>query len=210
MPIICLEGASAVGKTTTCTTIANIGNTYVVPEVNLLFERPKNMSKTWYLERQVERWKIAKRKLCEYDFVILDGDIFQPLCYNWCFHFEIFNQSLTFLHEFYESEIKVGNILFPDKYFYLHTSTDNIRSRKENDQTRQRGNFEKHIRIIEPHQRYYEVLNQFVPHIVQLVEASNMEHNVKVIMDNVPLEPLCKDSEGLLNHITDWLTNSKA
>lgn len=59
MSLICLEGASAVGKTTTSNEIAKRTNTYIIPEVNLLFERPNEESKTWYLERQVERWMIA-------------------------------------------------------------------------------------------------------------------------------------------------------
>jgi len=42
MAVICLEGASAVGKTTTCNAIARITNAYIISEVNLLFERPKH------------------------------------------------------------------------------------------------------------------------------------------------------------------------
>ena len=59
MSIICLEGASAVGKTTTSIAIAKKTNTYIIPEVNLLFERPTKETKTWYLERQVGRWQIS-------------------------------------------------------------------------------------------------------------------------------------------------------
>lgn len=62
MAIICLEGASAVGKTTTSHEFARMKNTYIVPEVNLLFERPKSETNTWYLERQVDRWQIAQEK----------------------------------------------------------------------------------------------------------------------------------------------------
>ncbi|MFF2878415.1 hypothetical protein ACFVR2_19050 [Gottfriedia sp. NPDC057991] len=51
--IICLEGASAVGKTSTSLEIVKSTNTYVVPEVNLFFARPTGVSNTWYLERQV-------------------------------------------------------------------------------------------------------------------------------------------------------------
>jgi hypothetical protein len=154
MPIICLEGASAVGKTTTSIGIAKNTSTFIIPEVNLLFERPKKESKTWYLERQVERWQIAQEKIKEYDTLILDGDIFQPLSYNWCFDFKLYNQSLDFLYRFYLSEIKAGRIDFPDKYFYLVTTRENLRYRKENDCTRKRRNFEKHLDILEPHERY--------------------------------------------------------
>lgn len=166
MSVICLEGASAVGKTTTSKEIAKKTNTYIIPEVNLLFERPRGESKTWYLERQVERWQIAQEKLQMYDTVILDGDIFQPFSYNWCFDFKLSNQSLDFIYEFYREEIKAERIGFPDKYFYLYTNQANLRYRKEYDVTRNRGNFEKHLEIVEPHRRFYEALNEFVPNFM--------------------------------------------
>ena len=143
MSFICLEGASAVGKTTTSNELAKRTNAYIIPEVNLLFERPVVESKTWYLERQIDRWLIAQEKLETYETVILDGDIFQPLSYNWCFDFNIYNQSLDFIAGFYRNEIKEGRIRFPDKYFYLYTNQVNLKNRKENDITRKRGNFEK-------------------------------------------------------------------
>lgn len=189
MSIICLEGASAVGKTTTSIAIAKRTSTYIIPEVNLLFERPKKETKTWYLERQVERWQIAQEKVKEYDTVILDGDIFQPLSYNWCFDYKLYNQSLDFLYKFYLREINDGRICFPHKYFYLFTTQENLRYRKESDGTRNRGNFEKHLEIIEPHQRYYKALNQFVPCYVQEMEAKNIEVNINVIIDIYP-QPL--------------------
>lgn len=210
MSIICLEGASAVGKTTTSNQIARTTNTYIVPEVNHLFKRPERETKTWYLERQVERLQIAEEKHIEYDLVIIDGDIFQPLSYNWCFDFKIFNQSLDFIYEFYLKEINAGRIKFPDKYFYLYTNKSNLRYRKENDKTRRRGNFEKHLEIFELHQRYYEALNKFAPQFVHLMEAKNVEENTRVIIDDLPQSSVCRNSEELLNSITNWLKNIKS
>lgn len=60
VPILCLEGASAVGKTTICKELEKQYSAYIVPEVNLLFERPVDEQKNWYLNRQVERWKRRK------------------------------------------------------------------------------------------------------------------------------------------------------
>ncbi|WP_168188865.1 hypothetical protein [Thermoflavimicrobium daqui] len=50
MPLIRLEGASAVGITTTCQELAKRYQTDVVPEVNLLFEHPDPEPPNWYLE----------------------------------------------------------------------------------------------------------------------------------------------------------------
>lgn len=144
-----------------------------------------------------------------YDTVILDGDIFQPLSYNWCFNFKLFNQSLDFIAEFYRGEIKAGRIGFPDKYFYLYTNQANLMYRKENDVTRKRGNFEKHLEIAEPHQRYYKALNHFVPDYVQLIEAKSIQENIKSITSNFPYSSLNLDSEKLLDNVTNWLANNK-
>ncbi|MEN2768224.1 AAA family ATPase [Ornithinibacillus xuwenensis] len=209
MAIICLEGASAVGKTTTSNELARMKNTYIVPEVNLLFERPKFETNTWYLERQVDRWKIAQEKQSKYDLVILDGDIFQPLSYNWCFDFKIYEQSLDIIYEFYREEIIKKKLMFPDKYFYLYTSINNLTNRKENDRTRKRRNFESHLDIIEPHQRYYEALYKFEPQFVQLIDAKNIEDNARVIKDNLPSSTPYRDSEELLDSIKNWLMKNK-
>lgn len=210
MSLICLEGASAVGKTTAANAIARITNTYVIPEVNLLFERPKTESKTWYLERQIERWQIAQEKLKTYNNVILDGDIFQPLSYNWCFDFNMYNQSLNFISEFFRSEIKDGKVKFPDKYFYLYTNHENLKYRKENDITRKRSNFERHLEIVEPHQRYYKSLNYFIPDYVQLIAANSIQENIISITDNISPSHVNFDSVELLDNVTNWLANNNA
>ncbi|WNB90869.1 chloramphenicol acetyltransferase [Bacillus sp. NEB1478] len=209
MSLICFEGASAVGKTTTSNELAKRTNTYVIPEVNLLFERPKSESKTWYLERQVDRWLIAQEKLKTYETVLLDGDIFQPLSYNWCFDFKLFDLDLSFIAEFYRNEIKEKNIGFPDKYFYLYTDKNNLIHRKENDVTRKRGNFEQNLEIVEPHKQYYNALNSFIPDYVHLIEAKSVEEIIIQIIDHIPRSPVTINSLHLFDEIENWLTNNK-
>ena len=210
MSLICLEGASAVGKTSTSREFAKTTNTFVIPEVNLLFERPTVESKTWYLERQIDRWQMAQEKLKMYDNVILDGDIFQPLSYNWCYDFNIYNQSLDFIADFYQNEMKEGRIKFPDRYFYLYTDQENLKYRERNDCTRKRGNFEKHLEIVEPHRRYYEALNSFIPHYVQLITAESIAGNMIAITDNFSSQSISFDSVELLDYTIKWLENNKA
>jgi hypothetical protein len=83
--IICFEGAPAVGKSTTSQIMANRYKAFVVPEVNLLFARPKNEPENWYLNRQVARWEMGMRQLDNFDWIIFDGDLFQPLWFNWIY-----------------------------------------------------------------------------------------------------------------------------
>lgn len=95
MPLICVEGASAVGKTTTCRALSKRYNAYHIQEVNALWRnRPNPEPLFWYFEKQVERWAIAQEKLKDYEIVLFDGDLFQPMWYNWSYNFSLFNQSL--------------------------------------------------------------------------------------------------------------------
>jgi len=77
-PIICFEGPSGIGKTTMGKLLSDIYN--IVPEVNQLFERKDKEPKYWYHERQVERYELCTKAKSK---SILDGDIFQPIWYNW-------------------------------------------------------------------------------------------------------------------------------
>lgn len=157
----------------------------------------------------MERWQIAIEKQNEYELVILDGDIFQPLSYNWCFDFKIYNQSLELIYDFYQKEIMKDRIMFPDKYFYLHTDHSNLLYRKENDKTRKRRNFDKHFKILEPHQRYYEALNSFELQLVHLVNANSIDENIKIILQHLPTSTTYQDSGILLDNITNWLKKNK-
>ncbi len=100
MTYICLEGASAVGKTTTSKYMKEKFDAFVVEEVNKLFIRPNPEPENWYFDKQVERWSIANKQ--DNKLLIFDGDPFQPLWYNWSYNFEGW-QSLDFLNEFYRN-----------------------------------------------------------------------------------------------------------
>lgn len=132
------------------------------------------------------------------------------MSYKWCYDFNVFNQSLDFVAEFYRNEIKKGRISFPDRYFYLYTDQENLKYGKKNDSTRKRGNFEKHLEIVEPHQRYYKALNSFIPYYVQLITADSIQGNIRAMTDNLPSHPVSFDSAELLDNVINWLKNNKA
>lgn len=90
MTIICLEGASSVGKSTTCQQFATQYDAFIVPETGLLFESPQLDGKElmmWLLERQIDRWHIAYEKNQQHEYVILDGDVFK-IWYSWIYGYE--------------------------------------------------------------------------------------------------------------------------
>ena len=207
--IICLEGPSAVGKTTTCAALAEQMSVCIVPEVNALFARPAEASPTWYLERQAARWEIAQKQSANQP-AILDGDVFQPLWYNWAYGFVDW-QNLEALSKFFRPRIEAGTLGFPDCYVYLFTDETELRRRKEADQTRTRRNFEAHSRLVDVHPRYFSALSCLAPGMVHPVEAESVEANMQSIKNKIAapaLNPV--DALSLFDGLIDWLRSNTA
>jgi adenylate kinase family enzyme len=59
MTIIQIEGASAVGKTTTSSALALKYDGYHIPEVNTWWKRPEHEYPEWFFERQLDRFRTA-------------------------------------------------------------------------------------------------------------------------------------------------------
>jgi len=211
MTIISIEGASAAGKTTTSSTLATQNGAFHIPEVAAWWKKPEQEYPEWFFERQVERWKIATEK--EQDGqVIIDIDLFQPFWYNWAFNFTLFGgQTLKFVESFYRPLLSQRKLGFPDKYFILYTSENNLRARKANDKSRLRRGFELNLNFIEPQKRYFQALNDFCPGLVCFIESVDIESNVKNIKRELPS---CKNTHRysleLFDFMVDWLRTHKA
>ena len=211
MTLVCLERPSAVGKSTTSKALVEQYAAYVVPEVNQLFKRPTPEPTYWYFERQVERWAIAQAKRKTHELVVLDGDPFQPLWYNWSFDFVDW-QPLSVLRDFYRQQIIEQKLGFPDGYIVLSINEDKLQQRKESDSTRKRSAFAKHLQFINPQQRYFQAMNSQVPGLVHLIEATSVENNVKYIIEALPSFnqlPESPDSLILFDFLTEWLGRNK-
>src|ERR1700722_16930381 len=100
MVVICLEGPSAVGKTTAARGLGERLEATVIAEVNALFQRPADPSPTWYFERQVDRWALAQAEASRGRVAVLDGDPYQPFWYNWAYGYRGW-QPLAVLSSFY-------------------------------------------------------------------------------------------------------------
>lgn len=212
MPLICLEGASAVGKTTTSKALAERYGAYIIPEVNQLFQRPTPEPTYWYFERQVERWAMAQSQLKNHELVIFDGDPFQPLWYNWAFDF-VDCQPLSVLNDFYRQQIVAQTLGFPDGYMILYTSGTELHERKENDVSRKRSSFAKHLQLIEPQKRYFQAMNYQFPGFVHFIEATSIEHTIKMVIQALPSfqKPLKGSySLTLFDYLIEWLSINNA
>lgn len=212
MTIISIEGASAVGKTTTSATLAATNGAFHIPEVATWWKKPEKEYPEWFFERQADRWEIAVEKEEQNNLVIIDIDLFQPFWYNWAFNFTLFGgQSLEFVKNFYRPLLTKHKIGFPDKYFLLYTNESNLRERKANDKTRQRRGFELNIQFIEPQKTYFQSLNDYCPGLVHFIESAEIERNIEEIKKELPF---CTNehrySVELFDHMIDWLSNNKA
>lgn len=170
MTVVCLEGPSAAGKSTVARLVAARGHAVTVGEVNELFVRPPQESATWYLERQVERWQRAVNAQSGASFVVLDGDPFQPLWYNWAYAQEGW-PGLARLVDFYRPRLESGVLGFPDAYVLLRVPVPDLLNRRSGDRNRSRRNFEKHLNFIQPQARYFGVLDQLCPGYVCTIDA---------------------------------------
>lgn len=127
--IITLEGAPAVGKST----IAGALNFQVVPEVNRLFGKKSGLASDngWYLERQLDRWHLAKKAERNANIVVLDGDILQPLWFSACFWREDWG-NISETVSFFEQAAKDNKLALPDKYICLVVDEE-TRAKREHD-----------------------------------------------------------------------------
>lgn len=193
MTIIALEGPSAVGKTTTAKALCEEFDGYRVPEVNERFDTSEEDSDTWYFERQCDRWELARERETEHELVVLDGDVLQPLWYNWIAsgladdHETIEALApLDSIYRFYCEKMQDQRVGFPDRYFLLLADSETLRRRKRDDETRRRRNFETHLQFVAPQREYFERLQSLSPELVRFVRARNVERNCTEIEREIP------------------------
>lgn len=204
MPVICFEGPSAVGKTTTATAFANGEGALVVPEVNELYRRPPNPPPDWYLERQVDRWKRANSHAQSGGLAVLDGDPFQPLWYNWAYRF-VGREGVDVLERFYRPLIVGGELGFPDLYIVLGASVEALHERKAGDATRRRRNFEKHLELIGPQARYFRAMQMAAPSLVRFLTSSSIDENVQVITTMIQRSHAFRENLDVFDDLISWM-----
>lgn len=173
MPILCLEGPSAVGKSTTSQYLAEHHGAVHIPQVNLLFERPVSPDPYWYFERQVQRDQLARSYGAD-RLVILDGDPFQPVWYDLLFP-SISCLSYEAVLDFYRSHLKRKELSRPDRYVVLIAPLAELQKRKQGDLKQQRRKFEAHLALVEFLPIYYAQLETAAPGLVLARVAETIE-----------------------------------
>jgi hypothetical protein len=203
--IICLEGASAAGKTTLSHEIAVRTGAAVIAEVWALFGRPSPEPPLWYLEKQVERWRFALKSAEKHGLAILDGDPFQPLWYGWAYGF-IEPHTLSTVTSFYRNAITAGSLAFPDRYILLAVGESELMARRQGDASRSRRNFAKHVSLLRHQPRYFATMNTICPELAYVLDAVAPATTLaEIVISVIRSERNAVDPLRLLEYLADWL-----
>ncbi len=208
MPIICLEGPSAVGKSSTARWLAEHHQAIHIPEVNFLFTRPGIPERFWYYERQLERVQIARAHNAD-RLVILDGDPFQPVWYNRLYP-AVDDLSFDEVLGFYRLHLERNTLCWPAKYVILNASAEKLRQRKEGDEEHQRRNFEKHLALVDYLPQYFGKLQQIAPSLVAFQEADTIQGTAGAVLVASERIEQRRDDLRIFDEMAAWVSPSAA
>jgi hypothetical protein len=203
--VVCIEGPSAVGKTTLAEALARECGAALVPELDASGAPPPGRSAAWFVERHAEQWRLARETVSGAPFAVLDGDPFKGLWYNWVYAEEGW-EGVETVAPLYRAQVEAGALAFPDLYVALTASEDELRRRRGSDPTRSRRNFEKHLLLAGPLLSYFRELQEVNAARVAIVETrprDGLVGRVTTALKRLPPSP--SNSLMLLDHMARWL-----
>ncbi len=204
-PVVCLEGPSAVGKTTLLNALARECGAVVVPELSAGTPPPTGASAAWFVARHAEAWRRARDGAAGAPFAVLDGDPFKGFWYGWIYADEGW-EDVDVLAPLHRQAIESGALAFPDLYVVLTATEAQLRERRAGDATRGRRSFEKHLRMLGPQRAYFAALREAAPSRVAILDTGDRSSLVPRVLDAIRHLPSAPpDSLALLYHVTAWL-----
>ena len=207
-PVICVEGPSAVGKTTLVSALASECGAVVVPELKLADVPRIADSGQWFAEQHSALWQVARIYAASGSLVLLDGDPLKALWFNWVYAGDGW-PTVKFIAPYYRSQLRDNAIGFPDLYVILETTEADLRRRRAEDPTRTRRNFEQHLRLVEPQRRYFAALQSLDPRRVIFADSSHPRDLVDKISPVVgQLQPSDTDDRWLLDQMIAWVSSN--
>lgn len=202
--IICLEGPSAVGKTTLAAALSRDGGAEILAEI-VGEPPPHHDAAKWFVEQDVARWQRACVLTRDTPLVILDGDPFKGLWYTWIFAADGW-PSVEANAALYRKHVRHGTLAFPDLYVVLAASEAQLRQRRAGDATRTRRSFEKHLALIEPQRRYFMAMHDAAPGRVLFLDSTSQDTLPRAV--NAAVTALGADHVDhtqLLETLVDWV-----
>lgn len=204
-PIVCLEGPSAVGKTTLAAALARRTGAAVVPELDASGAPPAAESAAWFVDAHAAEWQRARALAHGAPLVVMDCDPFKGLWFNWVFADQGW-PGIQVQQPLHRAHVDAGTLAFPDLYVLLLATEAQLRARRAGDPTRTRRNHEMHLRLIRPQRRYFEALQAADPPRVLLLGTTVRETLADQVLAAVAaLPPDPPDSARLFDHIARWV-----
>jgi hypothetical protein len=204
--VVCLEGPSAVGKTTLAAALARAYGVPVIPE--LAGGTPPTDPRAraaWFLSRHVRRWAAARSAARRAPFAVLDGDPLKGLWYAWATGGAEW-AGIDVVAPPHRGVVAAGALGFPSLYVLLQASEATLRARRAGDPTRARRHFDANLRLVAPQRRYFEALGAAAPGRVAIVDTEAASPPVEAVREAVRrLPPDDPDGAALLEHALAWV-----
>ena len=208
--MVCLEGPSAVGKTSLAETLARIAGAAVVTE--LAGGPPAGAEPaSWFVAEHAAAWGRAQALAASAPLVVLDGDPFKGLWYDWVYASDG-APALTATIAAYADAVARGALDFPDMYVVLKADEAQLRMRRAGDPTRTRRNFERHLQLVGPQQRYFAALAEVAPDRLIWIDTADRDRlPERVLAAAAESRRVHDDAAHLLRHMASWVeTHSPA
>lgn len=201
--IICFEGAPATGKSTLAKQLSSQG-AYRIAEVNERYTRPADESRYWYTEKQFERWSDAKNLD---QLAILDGDVYQPIWFNWMYSDRTGIRWEDNLRYFERHAERVG---VPDHYLFLWVE-EQERQNRELTRSLSQGRTHAHARskaikyklMRTLAQAYFQALAEAFPGLVTISRLDDLDIELPQEKPRTQIE-----TSILLGFMKNWLTSN--
>jgi len=193
-----------VGKTTLATALARETGAAVIPELDATDAPPIAESAEWFVDAHAAQWRRARDLASRAPLVVIDGDPFKGLWFNWVFADQGWPDVQRQRHD---EHLAAGTLAFPDLYVVLLATEEQLRARRADDPTRTRRNHDMHLRLIEPQRRYFEELRAVDPARVLLIDTTARRALIPAIVGAVRALPRdAPDSMRLFGHMFRWVT----